>query len=122
VCLQCLQEGRRYRLLALDAELLAKPDGGVCPVEVAQPQVERTFPTSPRFEMEPDEQQIEVRILTCGPDSLDHLTQFAIVEGTAAIRETSWLLPLSRRAPGDKIRPFGTGEERSQCSDTALPG
>jgi hypothetical protein len=109
-------------LLALDAELLAKPDGGAWLVEVAQPQVERTFATSPRFEMEPDEQQVKVRILACGPDCVDDLTKFAIVEGTTAIREASWLLQLSGRVPGDEIRPLGAGEERPQRSDAALAG
>jgi hypothetical protein len=109
-------------LLALDADLLAKPDCGAWLVEVAQAQVERTFPTSPRFEMEPDKQQVKARILTGGPDRVDDLAQLTVIEGTAAIREASWLLQLSRRVPGDKIRPFGTGEERSQCSDTALAG
>jgi hypothetical protein len=100
-------------LFAFNAELLAKPNGGAWPVEVAQPQVERTFATSPRFEMEPDEQQVEVGILACGPDRVDDLAQLAVVEGAAAIREASWLLQLSSRVPGDEIRPFRAGEQPS---------
>ena len=53
------------------------------------------FPTSTRFEMEPDEQQVEVRILACGPDRVDDVAQLTVVEGTAAIREASWLLQVN---------------------------
>jgi hypothetical protein len=66
-------------LFAFNAKLLAKPDSGAWPVEVAQPQVERTFATSPRFEMEPDEQQVEVRILACGPDCVDDFAKLAVI-------------------------------------------
>ncbi|HVA09112.1 MAG TPA: hypothetical protein VNG12_20445, partial [Acidimicrobiales bacterium] len=66
--------------------------------------------------MEPDEQQVEVRILACGPDRVDDVAQLTVVEGTAAIREASWLLQLSGRVPGDEICPLGAGEDRSQCS------
>jgi hypothetical protein len=109
-------------LFAFNAELLAKPNGGAWPVKVAQPQVERTFASSPRFEMEPDEQQVKVRILAGGPDRVDDFAQLAVIEGTAAIREAPWLLQLSGRAPGDDICPLGPGEECSQRSDAALAG
>jgi len=59
--------------------------------------------------MEPDEQQVEVRILACGPDRVDDLAQLTVVEGTAAIRQASWLLQLSGRVPGDEICPLGAG-------------
>jgi hypothetical protein len=85
-------------LFAFNAKLLAKPDCGAWLVEVAQPQVERAFPASTRFEMEPDEQQVEVRILACGPDRVDDLAQLTVVEGTAAIRAAGFRVTRSARS------------------------
>jgi len=109
-------------LFALDPEFLAKPDGGSSPVEVPQAEVQPTFPTSARLQMEPHEQQVEVRILTCGPDRVDDLAQLVVFEGATTIGEAARLLQLSGRAPGDEACPLGAGEESAQCPDAVLAG
>ena len=89
-------------------------------VEVPQAEVQPTFAPSPRLQMEPDEQQVEVRILTCGPDRVDDLAQLVVFEGATTIGEATRLLHSRGRAPGDEASSLGAGEERAERPDAVL--
>ena len=114
------QQRRRYRLLSLDIELLPEPDSRAATVEVAQPQVERTLAPGARLEMEADEQQVEVGIVTGGAHSVDYLAQLVVFEGAPSVGQATRLLQIPSRAFGDESGTFGPSEEGTQRADAVL--
>jgi hypothetical protein len=72
--------------------------------------------------MEPDEQQVEVGIVTCGAHGVDDLAQLVVFEGATSIGKATRLLQIGSRAFGDESGALGPGEKSAQRPDAVLAG
>jgi hypothetical protein len=113
VYLKQSKKRRRHWLLTFDAELLPQPERRATPIKVAEPQIEPSFATGAGFEVESDEQQVEVGVLTRRAHGLNHFPQFIVTQGTAAIGKSTGLLQVNGRIPDHQAGALGPGKEGS---------
>ena len=72
--------------------------------------------------MEPDEQQVQIGILTGGSYRIDDFAKLVVFEGPPSIGEATRLFQISGWTSKDEPCSLGPGEKRAQGADAILAG
>jgi hypothetical protein len=120
VTLEGSQERRRDGLLAFGVALLPQPHRRRPGIKVAPSQPERALATGAGFEVEADQEQVEVGIVAGGADGVDQLRELVLVQGAAAAAGSTGLGDRGGRVGRDVAGGDGSGEERSEGGDAGL--
>lgn len=78
--------------------LLAKPDRGAIWVDVAVSEVEGALDAGSGLEVEPEEQQVEVRVAASGPDGVGEIAQLSIIHARRRLVVRRGLLSAATRS------------------------
>lgn len=122
VCDRAGDERGRGRLFALGVVLLPEPHGGPGGVDVAASEVEGALASGAGLEVEPDEQQVEVRVGAGGPDGVGEVGELPVVEGPSSARRAQGLPEGGGGVGGDVAGVDGAGVEGAEGGDAGLPG
>ncbi len=102
------------------AAFLAQPDRGPGRVEVADPQVQGALAAGAGFEVEADQQQVEVGVVAGGPDSADELGQLGVAQRPPPAPDPPRLGERGSRVDGHQTGVHCAGGQGPQRSDTGL--